>query len=351
MYKLKDNKMKNISLNMICISLITVFALSAMPVVSVAKKAAAKKPAKRIVLGTKQLDGSQAKLGVTYTLGKQDPINVTLNKIEYSVEPIRFGSTILVPKSDQKLLVLHYTLHNCKASDRYIGWSAVDINAVDSNDTNWRYIQDVSVETTFETCKVYLKPAQKIKLYTAILVPAKGEIPKLMIQSSDKLVLRYDIRGKASPLPDPIADPADPTKATALERVPAQMGTYYPMGDLHGKIDSVEFSTEPFKEQPPKKGYRYLVIKGSARNNLFEKRGLSWGTFVPKVVDGDGGQIDWGQETYFASRDEGIRSNIEPGQELRFRWVFDVPEKLPLQNISVTEGNGRAFVYDLSQIK
>lgn len=334
-----------------------VVALVSTPGMTAVKKVAAKKVTvkkavpKRIVLGTKQLNGDQAQLGVTYTLGKIDPINVTLDKVEYTVEPVMIGKSIVTPKVGEKLLVLHYTLHNCQPATHTLGWGTLGITAVDANDTNWNYFGDVAIETTSELCRMALKPAQKTKVYTVIVVPAKGEIPKLMLQSSDKLVLRYDIRGKATKLPVSIADPADSTGATALESVPAQMGVYYPLRELHGKIDSVEFSTELFKDKAPRKGFRYLVIKGTAKNNLVDKHGFSWGTIKPKLVDADGGEIQWAGDTYYGSRDEGIRGNIEPGNELHFRWVFDVPQKVQPQSLSVFESNGRAYVYDLSSVK
>ena len=344
--------MRNTTRFIITTTLSLIVAFVSIPGMSAAKKTAAKKTSPpRIVLGTKQLNGDQAQLGLTYTLGKSNPINVTLDKVEYTVEPVKFGRNIIAPNADQKLMVLHYTLHNCMPSARGLGWGTLKINAVDSNDTNWDYYGDVAMEATSELCRMDLKPAQKTKVYTVIVVPAKGEIPKLMFQSSDKLVLRYDIRGKATKLPTSIADPADSTGATALEKVPAQMGTYYSIRELHGKIDSAEFSVEPFKGKAPKKGFRYLVIKGTAKNNLVDKRGFSWGTLKPKLVDADGGEIRWGGETYYASREEPARGNIELGQELRFRWVFDVPEKVQLQSVSMVEGNGRTYVYDLSSVK
>jgi len=332
--------------------LVIVLAESAMPVAHAAKKPAPKKTTKTVVLGTKQLDGNQAKLGVTYTLGKSSPINITLDKIEYTVEPLRFGSDVVSAKSDQKIMVLHYTLHNCMPINRSLGWSTLEITAVDSNDTNWRYATAVAMEATGEPCNMDLKPAQKTRVYTAILVPAKGEIPKLIFQSSDKLVLRYDIRGKALPLPAPIADPSDPTKATALEKVPAQMGTYYPMRELHGRIDSAEFSTEPFRDRAPGKGVRYLIIKGTVKNNLVSKRSMTWGTVTPKLMDSDGGEIHWASDTYYASRDDSINADIEPGSEVHFRWVFEVPDKVQLQSLEIKQtSDGRLFAYDLTQIK
>ena len=328
--------------------LATAFVLTALPAMSAVKK---KAPAKRIVLGTKQLNGDQAELGLTYTLGKTAPLNVTLNSAEYSVEPIRYGKNYIVPKADEKLLVLHYTLHNPNPRDFGLRWSTFNINAVDSKDTNWRYNTSVGMEATNEMCNMSLKPGQKTKVYTAITVPAKGEIPKVMFESGDRLVLRYDFRGKAKPLPAPIADPSDASGATALEKAPAQMGIFYRTRLLRTKLDSVAFTTEPVKGRAPKAGTRYLTIIGTMKNETVNNFGVAWSTIKPRLLDADGAEIRWDGNTFYASRDDNVNTTLEPGQELRFRHVFTVPEKVGLGSIAWTENGGRAFVYDLTQVK
>lgn len=342
--------MKNALRVMICAILALVFVSSVIPVMSAAKKKNVKKLPNAVVVGTKLPNGNHAKLGVTYVLGNRDPINVTLNKLQYSVEPIRFGNSIITPKSNEKLLVIHYTLQNCVSSVRYVNWSSMNIFAVDSSNVNWRYVQDVAVESTHAIGRAYLKPGQKIMLYTAILVPAQGEIPKLVFQALDKQALIYDIQKKAAPLPDYIADPRDFTKTSALELVPAQMGQYYPFGELHARIDGAVFSTAPFRNQAPKEGYRYLVVKGTAKNVLFKKHSFDWSTLKPALVGANGLGIPWGEEVFYVNKDLDLKTEINPSKELQFRWVFSVPDTQEVRSISVSEGSGRTFIYNLNQI-
>jgi len=325
--------------------------VSVIPVMSAVKKTTVKKVPNTVVIGTKLLNGNHAKLGVTYVLGKRDPINVTLNKLEYSVEPIRFGNSIITPKSNEKLLVVHYTLQNCVSSARHISWSSMDIVAVDSDNVNWRYLQDVAIESTHAICRAYLKPAQKIMLYTAILVPAQGKIPRLVFQSLDKQVLRYDIQQKTAPLPDYVTGPRDFTKTSAQQLVLSKMGKYYPFGELHARIDSAVFSNGPFKNQTPKEGYRYLIVKGTAKNVLFKKHSFDWTTFKPALVGGKGIEIPWGEEVFYANKDQDIKTEINPNKELQFRWIFEIPDNQQVRSISVTEGSGRTFIFNLNQVK
>lgn len=321
--------------------------------ISVAAVAAAKpKPKPRVVLGTKQLGGEDnAKIGVTYTLGKRDPINVTLNSVDYSVEPIYYDKNMLVPNVDQKFMILRYTLHNPNPRDRGLGWSTNEIFAVDMDNTNWRFACSVGMKDSGKQCNMKLKPGQKTEVYTHIQVPAKGEIPKIVFQSPDKLVLRYQVAGKVKPLPAPVVDPADPTGATPLEKVPAQIGTYYNLKYLTVKLDSIAFTTDKVKDRLAPKGKRYLVIAGSIKNTTIIPQGIAWSTVKAKLTDADGGEIRWNGNLLYASRDDSLNAKLEPGQEIRFRWFFEVPEAAGLQSLSVSQSGGRDFVYDVSSVK
>lgn len=70
------------------------------------------------------------------------------------------------------------------------------------------------------------------------------------------------------------------------------------------------------------------------------------------MLDQDGGETNWNSEALFASRDETVNSEIEPGQELRVRYYFSVPANLPLKSASFQQrGNSRIQVHDLSNMK
>lgn len=333
------------------VTVVVILLTSLAAIAAVPKPKPKPKPAPKVVLGTKQLGGEDnAKIGVTYTLGKKDPINVRLDSVQYSVEPVRFDKSLIVPRADQKLMILNYTLHNPNPRDRGLRWSTIEIFAVDLDNTNWRFVANVGMKDSGKLCNMSLKPGQKTEVYTAILVPAKGEIPKVVFQSGDKLVLRYQIAGKTKPLPAPIADPSDPSGATALDKVPAEMGTFYTMSVLSTKIEKAEFSTGAINGRQPKKGSRYLVINGTVKNNNVTPIGIRWSTLKPKLTDSDGGTIAWNGTILYASRDDNVNVSMEPGQEIRFRWFFEVPEAAGLASLAASEG-GREFIYDMSGVR
>lgn len=313
--------------------------------------------------GTTQLKGANDNpmFGYTYTLGKTAPINVTVDSAEYTVDQVSIGNGTYLTNANEKLLVIHYTLHNPNKSDYGLAWSTLEIFGVDANDKNCRFVAQVGIEGSGEKCSMWLKPGQKTHLYTLITVPAKGLLPKFVLQSRDRLVLRYDLSkkdakgnfvNKVKPLLPQIADPADPTGATALERVPSQIGEYCPLRGFDAKLDSVAFSDASIQGRAPEKGRRYLVANVTARNGRSTDADFSWGSISPHLYDLDGGQISWNSTTLYASRDDNAHTRLAPGQEVRVRYFFAVPTNLPLKSLTLQETNsGRVYAYDLASLK
>ncbi len=324
--------------------------------------AAKSNPKNHATLGTTQLKGANDHplFGHTYTLGKVAPVNITVDSAEYRVDQQHVGTGMLLTDANQKYLVIHYTLHNPNKSELGLRWSTLEICAVDANEKNWRFVADVGIEGTTEKCNMSLKPGQKTHVYTMIQVPAAGAIPKLMIQSRDKLVLRYNLLEKdkngkyvnpVKPLPAPIADPADPTGATARETVPAEIGMYYPLRELNVKVDSITFSDAAIQGRAPKRGDRYLVVVVTAKNGAVGNKGFGWSTIKPKLSDQDGGEIRWNGTALFGSRDEDAKGDLAPGAEIRVRYFFPVRAGLPLKSFSIQQSNGRAYEYSLANLQ
>ena len=70
------------------------------------------KPENKATKGTVQLAGDNGKLNTTYTLGKVDPINITVTDVRFSVVREIVGKDVLAPAKDEKLMVVDFTVHN-----------------------------------------------------------------------------------------------------------------------------------------------------------------------------------------------------------------------------------------------
>jgi hypothetical protein len=320
-----------------------------------AKPAPLKKATGPIVLGTEQLPGDFGRFGTTYTIGKNRPINFTLKSAEYSVTPITLGRNTWGPRANEKLLVLHYVVHNPLPQEQGYDWSGIKFTVVDAKDQNHSYIQCVGREGTTEIVTMRLKPAQKLDVYAAILVPAEGVVPKLIVERENGApVIRYDLRGKVNALPTLAADTTDTTGATALSQIPAQPGAFYTLGAFDARLDSVAYTNENLLRREPGKGNRWITAVFTLKNRTNVAQRIYWADFLPELKDADGEKARYTQALLKATRDEIADGEIAPGEEARIRFFFPVPANVTGKTLKLAEGLlvdarvARAFVFDLT---
>lgn len=317
---------------------------------SAKKPAAATPPAGKqtIVLGTQQLPGDFGQFGQTYTIGKDSPLNFTLNRAEYSAARFVAGDTTCAPEAGQKLLVLHFTVQNPRPQQQAFYGNSVTFTAVDRKDVNHEGVEHVSREGARDDVQVELKPGQKLDVQAVIVVPEDGVIPKLIVKRQEGApVIRYDLRGKVQPLPAPFADPADPAGATFAKMVTGQAGTFYPIGNVDVRFDGASYVAGALGGQEPEEGKRFLVVAATLRHAT-NQRDLPYGgtNFEAELRTADGEKADYAQMLK-ASKDERLESTLSPGEELKVRFVFLVDKGAEVKTVGMREGlpNGMSHTY------
>lgn len=328
------------------------------------KKPAPKKPAPAakaggpVVLGTKQLPGDFGQLGTTYTIGKDSPLNFTLKSAEYSIARVNLGTNSWVPGVGQKLLVLHYTVHNPNPRETRYYWADLKFTAVSKDDKNYEYLQAAGREGTSDSVDISLKPAQKLEVWSAILVPAEGVVPKLIVERQEGApVIRYDLRGKVKGMASPFAESSDAEGATVAKQIQVKPGQWAPIGVFDAKLDSIAYTTEALGGSAPEQGQRYLVATFTLKNSTGDARRYYWGDFEAEVRDADGEKAPFVQQLLKGSRNETADGDLPPGEEYRVRFFFVLPEKVEGKAILLKEGKQpdsgtpRPFTFDLSGLK
>ncbi|THF70907.1 hypothetical protein E7T06_04935 [Deinococcus sp. Arct2-2] len=323
--------------------------LPVLAALTLAQAAQATTPS-RVVQGTTELEGEVAKLGETFTLGKQSPLNFTLLKVEYSVGHVVIGNTVYSPKAAEKLLLLHFAVHNPQRRDVRYYWPDLKFTAVDAQDRNHPYAQAVARDGTTERLEINLKPAQKVNVLTVIRVPAGGGVPKLLVQREAAL-LRYDLRGQVQPLPKAVADPTDTSGATPLTQVPAALKTFNPLERFDVRLDDVKFTGEALNGKAPAAGQRYLSAVFTLRNMEPGGGRYAWSDFKPMLRDADGERVEYNGLLLKASRDETAGGTLGAGEEVRVRFFFALPANVNGQTLTLADGTGRAYVYDVSGVR
>jgi len=311
-----------------------------------------------IVLGTTQMPGDFGKFGQTYTIGKYEPVNFTLKSADYSIETYVVDSHIYVPTVEQKLLILHYTIHNPLPKEQVYDWHSIKYTIVDAKDKNADAIQAVAREGTKENGRISLKPAQKVEVVSAILVPAEGVVPKLIVErEKGQPVIRYDLRGKVTPLPANCADAADPSGASVRREIAAKAGTYYLLGGIEARLDTVTYSKDPLGEVELPAGKQNVSAVFTIRNPNKGRENYSWSVFNAVLRDGDGEKVPYNQWLLKGSRNEIAQGVLEVGEETRVRFFFALPEKVTGKTLLLKEGNyvgianARVFAFDLTGMK
>jgi len=340
----------------LCVALAFAATMMACAAKKPVKKPVAKKPpvasTHKETVGTTQLKGEYAEFGTTYTLGKTDPLNINVKSAEYSVEALKIGENTWVPNADQKILILHMTYHNPRPQDSFIRYDSFKFTVVDPKNENHEGNLDLGGEKDGSTIALSLKPAQKLDVFTAMLVPAEGEMPKLIIEGSDNLVLRYDLRGKVKGLQPPFVDPKDKSGATALARIDAKFDTYYPVANLHVRMDTVEYSdATQIGENERSEDDHYMIMTLTAKNVAAQKEFMRFDTFTVGLVDEDGVEIGSCVDMFQKSKDRSFSGDVQPGQEMTVRLVYTMPKDTKAKSLGLSHEEKRTFFYDLSSVE
>jgi hypothetical protein len=304
-------------------------------------------PDRPAVKGTTQLAGDNGQIGITYTIGKSTPLNITLTDGEYTVCRVNQGDMPIAPLADEKLLVLRYTLQNPNKTVTECDWGSLNFTAVDGSNDNHDAAGVLHAETG-QRLSIVLKPAQKVSAMAIFRVPARGEVPKLIVErASGEPVLRYDLRGKVKPLPAPFSAPEDPTGATARTAdVPAEMGQSYPLMQFDAKLVSAGYAAGPFGEHEPAEGNRFLVAVFTIKNQGRAKVEYDWGTFRATLRAADGEKTD-ARCLLKSARNELANAGLDPGEESSMRVVFELPKEMAAKSVSFAEGDSRSYRFDL----
>lgn len=297
----------------------------------------------RIVLGTNQMAGDDGKLGLTYTIGKQNPMNVTLTGAEFTVERFNCGGYALAPGKDEKLLILSYTVHNPNKEITHYDSGTLKFTTVDQEDVNHEGSNLVTRREGTDALSFDLKPAQKIECRTAIIVPAKGTVPKLIVaHASGGAVLRYDLR----PILKPLAAPFAGEGMDALSEIKANVGEYMPLMYYSAKYLSNGFQESRFGPTTIGDDKVFFLPKFTVKKQTTTGHILR---FKCLAITEDGDRYEaWSIAK--ASVDEHAASNMEPGQETSIRMVIQVPKKAKIKEVRFWEEQekpSRVYIYSV----
>lgn len=330
--------------------IVSTFACS-IAVSGAAAKKTAKPAAKKAQANveTVQLAGDNGVLGKVYSIRKGDPLYFRLKSAEFSTSQLVIGENTIIPKANEKLLVLHFTVQNPGKSESFVRWDSLRFTAVDSVNLNHEAENFWGDEKNHSNVEIKLKPAQKIDAYCGILVPAKGVVPKLIVMSSDDNdgpILRYDLRDKVSPLKAPVADPSDSTNATALEKVKAEFNTSYSYANFDINVEKYGYISDAIDDNAPDEDNRYMVFTLLAKNKSRENQLLRFDTVDAVLNSTDGESLEYGG-MILANANRSFGKEIAPDGEMQVRIYFNVNKDSTPKTLELREGESRAYEFTI----
>lgn len=310
-----------------------------------------KPPVSRPTKGTTELAGDNGKFNTAYSIGKSGAVNITMTGAEFTVSRVSIGEVTFAPKANEKILLLKYTLQNPNPTETQYDWSTLRFTGVSQDNVNREYVGAVGKQLTNEAVSIGLKPAQKIDLFTVVVVPAKGTVPKLIVEHTNGgPILRYDLNGLIKGLIAPFADPADKTGVTALTQVPAIPNTYLPLGNFDAKFVSGAFESGPLGDATADEGKRFFIATVTFKNLAPITLGYDSSVVVGKLETADGEIVDL-SGMLKTKLNEAAIGELATKAEYTVRYYFTLPVAAKVKTFRLTEGESHTLAVDVSAIK
>ena len=289
--------------------------------------------------------GGDGVFGTAYTVsdgGEYGPISITLLRAEYSAGHFNIaGRETVVPKPDEKLLILHYRVKNPNPSNFFFA-SRPLFQTIDADEQMREDIGESRREDQKEKVSAMLKPGQSLDdLVTCAVIPAQGPLPKLILTLGrvglDEEGVTYPLgTGKNSvrPLPVPYADPAD--AATARAEVPARWGIAYMAGGYDIALISARFAPGPFGFLSADEGQRFLVATVIVTNRNWDTSYFD-DTLAATLATSDSVKtsgytpLQALRNAYFDGKE------LAPGESLTLRLAFPVAQEAAAGTLKIAE--------------
>lgn len=292
-----------------------------------------------VVLGTRQLPGDFGRLRTTYTLGKAEPLNVTLTAAEYTLDHGIYESAFEGTKPglahcQDKTLLLKLTLQNPTPQTLSLNPGGLKLTALTPDGTGSERAVLVDPRTRKQCLGLPLKPGQKLDVLAFVTVPAKEPIQKLILQREDNTaVVRYDLTDKVAGLPWWAGAGAESKDTIAGIRDCVLPTAWFSVG-----LRGLEWTTAKLDDDEPGEGNRFLVAHLSFE--ALAKQGLNFGTFDITLTTEDGQKI--AKETpggiggfLLETRPVSFSGELEKGERQSIRVYFRVARDAAPKSLTI----------------
>jgi len=303
-------------------------------------------PKPRPVLGTAQLPGDNGKLNQAYTMGPVAKLNIVLTGVRYTKVRWTHGDSNLAPDREHKLMILSFQIQNPNKEITSFSGGSMKFTAIDQEGENHEGIGSAIQKSNAKELSIELKPAQRIDCETAILVPAKGVVPKLMVaHGQGGAVLRYDLHDQIKPLEKPYSE----NGFDAAPLFAGEAGTYYSLLDSDLKYVSTAFQERQLGSNTCDPTRQIYML--SRMTFRMQTPGQGFMRFEAEAIDENGEKYP-SVSIRKVSTEEGMSSYAQAGEETNGRIAFVIPKGLKIAKMRVwetTRGKSSAVEFTVGQ--
>lgn len=318
------------------------------------KKGAATKTTKKGQAGTKTAPNLPAKppagfaqQGKPYWIGKGEPLVLTLNRVELSVGRFNYGEDTVAPKSEEKLVLVRFTVKNSGSSPATLDSNSLSISAVDADGTTHVGIESLVREGKGEAWKGSLKPKESVDLVTAILAPGEIVVPKLIIaRGSDSAPLRFNLTNEVRGIPAPAGNASD-RGLTAPPEVAGAPGAFFPLENFDARFESFQPGEGNFGNLEFDPDEKWGVATFTLKNGTKTSQPYGWSRFRALMVDSREDETVNEQMLLKATSDEAAEGNLPPSGEVKVRFFFRYKADQKVQKIGLREGESRTYFFQV----
>ena len=272
-----------------------------------------------------QMPGDNGKVGVPYSMGKAgDELVFTLEKAEFGVRAITSDNGIFAYENE-RLLIVSIAVQNPGKADRYLTGASFKFTVVSPDDKNFVAQAYLYHPEMLSLMELQLKPAQKVRAWFAAKIHPRGPVNKLIVQRGEGTkVLRYDLRDKVKPFVGPWAAE---NKIDILEIGKAKPATVIPMGWFDINVEKVEELQESAGFTAGA-GNKLVVMTVSIKNVSKWKPAFGDGFIRTKIFDENGEEGRFLAFAKMSGPDKPTQLNMDPDQQMRVRYLFEIPSAM-----------------------
>jgi hypothetical protein len=283
-------------------------------------------------------------LGTPHDMGVKTPMRFTLERLTYALGwTHHHRSTGAVADGNQKMLVIHFKVENAGNADlpfrdSTLKYQAIDEQGVVHERTTHLHVRAAGLTTAAEGAVqrvegTVFKPGQPVALYTAIVVPKRQRITRLVVatRERDAQELVFDVSGKINPLPTAFHDGSP---ELVREEIEAGAGQFLAGTSLDIQVDRMELTTDAERgTRPLREGTQSVLVGMTVRNRSVQNQNISVGNFRETRLVDSAGELHAPVLTLHPTRPEPWRPVIEPGETKSFILSFVMPESASVSRL------------------